>query len=97
MVFYGLAYSYKPVNPPTTPASCPTCIAVNPPSSVADKKFVIIVAGKILTTTTPPQVRTSSTDKRTLSNYLEDANKIGTSPFTQGSASNNFNDIVVFQ
>ncbi len=97
IVFYGLANAYKPVNPPTTPTSCPTCITVNPPSSTADKKFIVIVAGRTLATTTPPQVRNSSTDKRTLSNYLEDANKIGASPFTQGSASSNFNDLVVFQ
>lgn len=97
MVFYGLANGYKPVNPPTATPSCPTCITVNPPSSAADKKFVVIVADKILTTTIPPQVRTSSTDKRTLSNYLEDANKIGASPFSQGTASNTFNDVVVYQ
>jgi len=98
MVFYGLANAYKPVNPPTTPPVCPTCIVVNPPSSTADKKIVVIVAGRALTTTTPPQVRNNSnTDKQTLSNYLEDANKIGASPFIQGSASTSFNDIVVFQ
>ena len=97
MVFYGLANAYKPVNPPTTAPSCPACLTVNPPSTAANKKFVVIVAGRTLTTTTPSQIRNSSTDKRTLSNYLEDANKVGVSPFTQGLTTNNFNDIVLFQ
>jgi hypothetical protein len=93
MVFYGLADAYKPVNPPTTFTTCPTCLAVSPPSATADKQFVVIVAGKMFS----GQVRTSNTDKGTLSNYLEAPNSGGATSFAQGASSATFNDTVVFQ
>jgi hypothetical protein len=93
MVFYGLADAYKPFNPPSTPTACPTCLSVNPPSATADKKFVIIVAGKKLT----GQVRSNNADKGNLSNYLEAPNSGGAAAFTQGASSATFNDTVVFQ
>jgi len=92
MVFYGLADAYKPFDPPSTPASCGTCLSVNPPSATADKKFVVIVAGKKLAT----QARTTSGDKGTLGNYLESPNNVGTTPFAQGAPTSTFNDTVVF-
>ena len=93
MVFYGLADAYKPVNPPSTPTTCPTCLTVSPPSATADKKFVVIVAGKKLT----GQTRSSNADKGTLNNYLEAPNSGGATPFAQGASSASFNDTVVFQ
>lgn len=93
MVFYGLADAYKPVNPPSTPATCPTCLTVNPPSAAANNKFVVIVAGKILA----GQIRISIADKGTLSNYLETPNSGGATTFAQGASSATFNDTVIFQ
>ena len=100
MVFYGLANAYKPVNPPTLPAvnACTpvaACLSVNPPSAATNKKYVVIVAGKILTA--PPQLRSSNTDKATLGNYMEPPNNLGISPYAQGALSATFNDTVVFQ
>lgn len=104
MVFYGLADAYKPVYPGwywlqgtgwtwrlPSPA-CPTCLTVNPPSAAADKQFVVLVAGKMLS----GQVRSSTANKGTLSNYLEGANANGASSFAQGQPSTTFNDTVVF-
>jgi hypothetical protein len=105
MVFYGLADAYKPASSgwywngwfwiwtSPSPPSCPTCIAVNPPSATPDKQFVVLVAGKMLS----GQSRSSSYDKGTLSNYLEVPNANGASPFAQDLSSTTFNDTVVFQ
>lgn len=93
MVFYGLADAYKPVDPPNTTAACGTCLTVNPPSATADKRIVIIVAGRTL----PTQVRISNADKGNLNNYLESSNSTGASPFAQSTPSATFNDAVVFQ
>ena len=86
MVFYGLANAYAPI---------PSLgnLTVNPPSLIADKKFVVIVSGKML----PGQIRTSPADKSTLNNYLEAPNNVGVSPFAQNKTSATFNDTVVFQ
>jgi len=93
MMFYGLADAYKPVNPPSTPTTCPTCLTVNPPSATADKKFVVIVAGKKLA----GQMRSSNADKGSLGNYLETPNSGGATAFAQGTFSTTFNDTVLFQ
>lgn len=98
IVFYGLAPAYEPADPLNTPAvnACATvgaCISINPPSVAADKQFVVIVAGKMLS----GQVRSSNANKGTLSNYLEGTNTNGASPFAQGASSATFNDTVVFQ
>lgn len=98
MVFYGLANAYKPAAPPTPPAanacaSAGACLSVNPPSATADKKFVVIVAGKKLA----GQARSSNADKGTPGNYLEAPNSGGAAAFSQGAASTSFNDVVVFQ
>jgi type II secretory pathway pseudopilin PulG len=91
MVFFGIADAYKPKNPPS-PATCGTCLTVNPPSANADKQFVVIAAGKKLA----GQSRGNS-DHGTLSNYLEDGNANGATPFEQRASSASFNDVVVFQ
>lgn len=99
MVFYGLANPYRPINPPTTPATntCATpgnCLSVNPVSTSA--KFVVIVAGKMLPTQT---LRYSN--KANANFYLEggnqNADQSGTYTFTQAPASAAFNDTVMFQ
>ena len=105
MVFYGLADAYKPTYFgwrwngwtwvwiwPSSP-SCPTCLSVNPPSATADKQFVVLVAGKMLS----GQVRSSNANKGTLSNYLEGGNANGATPFEQSPLSATFNDTVVFR
>ncbi|MBU0623143.1 MAG: hypothetical protein KJ795_14990 [Gammaproteobacteria bacterium] len=95
VVFYGLAQSLRPHDLDhnhTCPAS--TCIAVNPPSATDDKPFVVIVAGKKLTSL--GQVRTSDANKSSLNNYLEGSNTAGTTPYQQSPTSTTFNDIVVF-
>lgn len=100
MVFYGLADAYKPMDPPDTATACGTCLSVNPPTATADKKFVVIVAGKKFA----GQTRNSSATKGTLSNYLESPNPTSyNSPpnepkaFSQQPFSSSFNDTVVFQ
>lgn len=97
MVFYGLANAYKPVDPFTTPASnactpAGACLSVNPPSATADKKFVVIVAGKMLASQT-----NRPANKSTPNYYLETPNSGGATPFAQGAPSATFNDTVVFQ
>jgi hypothetical protein len=105
MVFYGLANAYKPTDPPTTPSgnACDAagqCLNLTTPTGTAKKKFVVIVAGKILT----GQSRSNDTDKGTFSNYLESPNPTptyvsGTIPtptdFTQSQNTATFNDTVV--
>jgi type II secretory pathway pseudopilin PulG len=96
MVFYGVAKTYKPVSPPTTSPDCTPpgeCLTVNPPSSVANNKYVVIVAGRIIGT----QARTTAADKSTLNNYLEAPNNGGGISFSQNTPSSTFNDTVVYK
>ena len=96
MVFYGLADAYKPVDPSTTLTTCPACLIVNPPSATADKKFVVIVAGKMLASQL-----LRNTNKTNATFYLEggnqNADQTGSYSFTQGAPSATFNDTIVFQ
>lgn len=89
IVFYGLADAYKPA---LTAPSCGTCLVVTTVSAASDKKFVVIVAGKMLSTQT-----NRPTNQSTLSNYLELPNSGGTTTFSQGAPSATFNDTLVFQ
>lgn len=106
MTFYALADAYKPVDPITTPVigDCSVagaCLHVNPPSVTTDKKFVVIVAGKMLF----GQSRSTNTEKGTFNNYLEapnptppySATPANPTGFSQGTATTMFNDTVVFQ
>jgi len=114
MVFYGIADAYKPSDPPDniTPNTCTTggtCLSVNPPSPTVDKQFVVIVAGRKLSTQNRYSSSTSTANiyKGTLSNYLEAPNPtVYFSPsnppgepkaFSLQSFSSSFNDTVVFQ
>lgn len=106
-VFYSVADAYKPVisftqPTPTTvslggitpPSGCPTCLTVNPPGSAADKKTVILVAGKRLPGVGTGQPRTSATIQDT-ANYLEGENNNSDSLFSKQSSSATFNDTVI--
>jgi 2',3'-cyclic-nucleotide 2'-phosphodiesterase (5'-nucleotidase family) len=91
LVFYSLSNAYKP--DPTPPApGCTACLTVTNDSTMADKKFIVIVSGKKL----PAQARTTTADKMALSNYLESPNSSGSSVFLQSSETANFNDTLVF-
>lgn len=96
MVFYGLSDAYKPVNPASTTAVCSSasCLSINPNSPSADKKYVVIVAGKAL----PSQLPRNSVDPTT---YLEGGNQVanqnGNYTFTQGAVSSTFNDTVIYK
>lgn len=91
LVFYGLSDKYSP-----NPNAGATLLTVSPPSAMADKKFVVIVAGKTL----PGQDRSTSTKKKDLANYLEPPNPITTAPsptfFSQNAPTSAFDDTVVF-
>lgn len=106
MVFYGVAQNYQPADPLSSVLGVPApgpcsgnCLTVNPPSAVADKKFVVMVAGKQLSGVAGGQPRFSSTDKSTAANYLEDENNWTTGladTFSQQSATATFNDYLLF-
>ena len=79
------------------------CMTVNPPSAAADKRAVIIVAGKRLAGVSAGQPRGTSANRGDVSNYLELSNA-GNTPsaptgftFQQGPATATFNDTVLFQ
>ena len=100
MVFYSVADAYKPsslTNPPASP--CLSCLTVNPPSAAADKRVVVIVAGKTLLGTIPPQSRAAypAPDKGIAANYLEGGNESGMDIFTSGSATTTFNDRLLYK
>ncbi len=89
MVFYQVSNEYSP-----TPTGT-TLLTVNPPSAIANNRFVVIVAGKMLAAL--PQARSSVPETTNLSNYLEAPNNGGTTTFAQSGVSATFNDTVVFQ
>ena len=93
LVFYGLADAYKPALSGTAFTPCSTagaCLTVNSLSTNANVKFVVIVAGPALS----GQVRSTSTDKKTPSNYLEGSNSAGGTVFTDQPSSATFNDVL---
>ncbi len=102
-VFYGLADAYKPMisftqptpttvilNPIPASTGCPTCLTVSP-NMTADKQFVVILAGKQLST----QLRLTTPDRGNAANYLEGENNNGDSLFSRQTTSPTFNDTVV--
>lgn len=90
LVFYSVANPYQPANTTALP-TCTTCLTVNPPSAAADKKAVVIVAGKSLS----GQVRATNANKALVTNYLEGNNATG--GFEQSPRSATFNDTLLFQ
>lgn len=90
MVFFALADGYKPTV--ITPG-CGACLSVSPPSVAADKRVVVLVAGRALA----GQTRSTSADKGTLTNYLEAINSAGGVSFTQQNVTSGYNDVVVYR
>ncbi len=90
MVFYALADGYKPTI--VTPG-CGTCLTVSPPSVVADKRVVVLVAGQMIGL----QARNTNVKKGTLTNYLEAPNSGGGVSFAQQNVTSVFNDVVVYR
>ena len=89
-VFFAVADAYKPTG---AAAGCGTsCLTVNPPSTTADKRVVVIVAGKSLL----GQVRNSVLEKGTLTNYLEPPNDLGGTIFAKQKATSTFNDVTTY-
>jgi hypothetical protein len=86
LVFYRVAAGYAPDQGVT---GCGAgCLTVNAPST-ADKKVVVIVAGRAFVA----QTRGPGT---AASNYLEDANAAGGTQFKQAPATAMFNDSLLF-
>jgi len=102
MVFYGVAEAYQPADSllgVPAPGGCGNCLTVDPPSGIDDKRVVVIVAGKRLSAVASGQPRTSTANKQSPANYVEDANNGSTTQniYTQNPASATFNDVLVFQ
>ena len=101
LVFYGVARGFRPndTNAPSFPSTCSTsgnCLNINAPTTLA--RFVVIVAGKKLST--PNQTQRNS-NKSNAFYYLEggnqNADQSGGYTFIQAPTSATFNDTVVFQ
>ena len=109
LAMYGVADNYKPNStlimaiPLTiavsTPAPCGSCLTVDPPSAVADKRVVIIVAGKRLSGIAGGQPRGTNAERSTAGNYVEGENDwtvTSADTFVQ-QASPSFNDRLLFR
>lgn len=116
LVFYGVADTYKPratvqILPPAVvvppPGTCPNCLVVDPPSGSENKRFVVVVAGKILQGpmndsggTGPAQLpRTTVARKSDPLNYMEHENGNNTATsyiYTQRPTAANFNDVLLY-
>jgi len=83
-VFYGLAQAYAP-NAGVT--GCGSCLSVDPPSPMADKQAVVLIAGAAL----PGQFRDATASATA---YLEAGNADGDDVFTQTAVTPAFNDLV---
>ena len=111
LVFYGVAEAYQPGDPqgiPLLPTSIlpggasGTFLTVNPPSSSANKRVVVIVSGKSLSGTAYPsggnQPRSTTANKQSGTNYLEGENDGGTADtYTKQSTASSFNDVLQYQ
>jgi hypothetical protein len=87
-VFFAVAPGYGP--DAATPSCADGCVTVNPPSAAADKRVVVLVAGRPLAT----QARGVGANR---SNYLEGTNAIGDTQFERAPSTALFNDVVVFE
>lgn len=107
MVFYGVADGYKPADPISgggvPSGGCGGCLTVDPPSSTADKRVIVAVAGKRLAAVSGGQPRSTASDKSLPFNYLEDNNGDASSPYvtqdiySDKPATTTYNDQVQFQ
>ena len=98
LVFFGVASSYAPV-------VGGMLLTVNPPSAAANKRVVVLVAGRPLSVSVPsPHLQSRGVGASEL-NYLEDANADATANgaasgagiFKQATRSLTFDDAVVFR
>ncbi|MBK7357421.1 hypothetical protein [Propionivibrio sp.] len=97
LVFYALADAYKPQPIPPLP-TCGLCLTVNPPSSVADKRFAVIMAGRRLTGVSGGQPRSTVPNKSVIANYLEDQNATPADDvFSANPSGSTFNDHLLYQ
>lgn len=108
-VFYAVADAFKPMitftqpTPGTAlptgiplPTGCPSCLTVNPPSAVADKRIVVIMSGRRMPTVAGGQPRASGANQQNIVNYLEGGN--GVLPtFTQLDQGPTFNDLLRYK
>lgn len=98
LVFYSIATPYQPSTPNNAP-TCGICLTVNPPEASADKRLVVMVAGKRL----PGQFRSTNAEKGNPANYLEDDNNPNallpatTDVYTKLPTSTLFNDYMLFR
>lgn len=108
LVFYGVADAYKPADPVFAggvPAStgCGSCLTVNPPSAVADKRVVVAVAGNRLSSAAygagNNQPRFTPADKQNPTNYLEGTNNntATSNTYEQQPISASFSDFLLYQ
>lgn len=96
IVFYALADAYKPATPMTAPG-CGACLAVNPPSAMADKQVAVFVAGRQLAGVSGGQPRASNADKGAIANYLEIENSTpADDTFCRHAVTPTFNDATAF-
>lgn len=103
LVFYGLADAYKPVSglPPGGP--CGLCLTVNPPSTAANKRVVVAVAGKRLSNAAygagNNQPRATTANKQDPTNYLEGTNDntATSNTYEQQPISASFSDFLLYQ
>jgi hypothetical protein len=71
-------------------------VTVDPPSPAADKKIVVMVAGKRLAAVAGGQLRNSNPTRQNPANFLEGGND--TPPaFTKQPSSTTFNDTVMYK
>ena len=109
MVFYGVADAYKPADPVSAlvgvpaPGGCGSCLTVDPPSATANKKVVVVVAGKRLSAanyaTGAGQPRTTALNKQDPTNYLEGTNDntATSNTYEVQTISNSFSDFLLYQ
>lgn len=101
-VMYGVATAYQPAfSLSGVPApGCGSCLTVNPPSALADKRFVVMVAGRRLAAVAAGQPRISIANKSAPANYIEGENN-WTAPandtFTHQAVSTAINDRLNYQ
>lgn len=108
---YKPAATVVQILPPAVTVPAPTacdgiagnydCLAVSPPTAttVDNKRFVVIVSGKRLSSVSGGQPRSSLANKQNSANYLEDenGNNTGTSNiYGQQSPTTTFNDTLLF-
>lgn len=101
-VMYGVATAYQPAfSLLGVPApACGSCLTIDPPSALADKRFVVMVAGRRLAAVAAGQPRSTIANKSAPANYVEGENN-WTAPandtFTHQSVSTTINDRLSYQ